>query len=162
VDLTVSQVGPTAQAVYADMLRTEVAPRLRGLGFKGSGSSYVLPDDDRWLIVAFQKDHYSRKDCVRFTVNLSVADKREWAEARVATTSLPLRPSGNTQYMGTEMAIIRLGNLMPPNGQDRWWEVGPLRPGGPPAKRVLKAIERLALPWFQTGAARWPEMARRP
>jgi hypothetical protein len=162
VDPTASRVGPTAQAVYADMLRTEIAARLRGLGFQGSGSSYVLPDDDRSLIVAFQKDYYSRKDCVRFTVNLSVADKREWAEARVATTSLPHRPSGNAHYMETEMAVIRLGNLMPPDGQDRWWEVGPRRPAGPPAKRVLKAIERLALPWFRTGAARWPEMARRP
>ncbi|HVD48366.1 MAG TPA: DUF4304 domain-containing protein [Candidatus Limnocylindria bacterium] len=155
-----SQVGPTAQAVYADMLRTEIAPRLRGLGFKGSGSSYVLPDDDRWLIVAFQKTYYSRKDCVRFTVNLTVADKRDWAEARVETPSLPFRPTGNAHYMETEMAVIRLGNLMPPDGQDRWWKVGPRRPGGQPAKRILKAIERLAIPWFQTGAARWPEMAR--
>jgi hypothetical protein len=160
VDLTVSQIGPTAQAVFADMLRTEIAPRLRGLGYKGSGSSYVLPDDDRWLIVAFQKNYYSRKDCVRFTVNLTVADKRDWSEARVETPSLPFRPSGNAHYMETEMAVIRLGNLMPPDGQDRWWKVGPRRPGGQPAKRILKAIERLAIPWFQTGAARWPEMAR--
>jgi hypothetical protein len=47
---------PTVQIVYADMLRTEIAPRLRVLGFKGSGNSYVLPDDDRWLLVGFQKN----------------------------------------------------------------------------------------------------------
>jgi hypothetical protein len=93
-------------------------------------------------------------------VNLTVADKRAWAEARIETPSLPLRPSGNAHYIGAEPAVIRLGNLMPHDGQDRLWEVGPRRPSGPPAKRVLEAIERLALPWFRTGAARWPEMAR--
>jgi hypothetical protein len=160
VDFTASQGGPTAQNLYAEMLRTEIAPRLRALGFKGSGSSYVLPTDDRWLIVAFQKDSYSRADCVRFTVNLTVANKRAWAEARIETPSLPLRPSGNAHYIEAEHVVIRLGNLMPPDGQDRWWEVGPRRPSGPSARRVIKAIERLALPWFRTGAARWPKMVR--
>jgi hypothetical protein len=162
VDIAAPRVGPTAQTIYADMLRLEIAPGLRALGFTGSGSSYVLPDSDRWLIVAFQKDYYSRADCVRFTVNLTVANKRAWAEARVKTPSLPVRPSGNAHYLDPEAATIRLGNLMPPDGQDRWWQVGPARRSGPPAIRVLSAIERLAVPWFQTGAARWPEMARPP
>lgn len=149
----------SAQSVFADMLRTEIAPRMRTLGFKGSGRSYELPDPDRWLIVAFQKDYYSRADCVRFTVNLTIADKREWDESRVKAPRLPLRPSGNAHYLQARSGVIRLGNLMPPDGQDRWWEVGPLRPSGPPARRVLRAIERLAIPWFRTGAARWPFMA---
>jgi hypothetical protein len=151
----------TAQTVFAEMLRTEIAPRLRTLGFKGSGRSYVLPDDERWLIVAFQKNYYSRADCVRFTVNLTVADKREEDESRVKAPRLPPRPSGNAHYLEVESGgVIRLGNLMPPDGQDRWWEVGPSRTSGPPARRVLRAIERLAIPWFRTGAARWPIMAR--
>jgi hypothetical protein len=150
----------TAQSVFAEMLRTEIAPHLRGLGFKGSGRSYVLPDDERWLIVAFQKDYYSRADCVRFTVNLAVANKRAWNEARVTAPGLPRRPSGNAHYWEDQSGgVIRLGNLMPPDGQDRWWEVGPGRPSGPQAKRILLAIERLAIPWFRTGVARWPIMA---
>ena len=142
------------------MLRTEIGPRLRSFGFKGSAPSYVLPDDERWLIVAFQKDRYSRADCVRFTVNLTVARKREWANGRANAPWLPLRPSGNAHYMQAGHVVIRLGNLMPPDGQDRWCEVGPSRPSGPAARRVLRAIERLAIPWFRTGAARWPDMAQ--
>jgi uncharacterized protein DUF4304 len=153
-----SPIQPTAQTVYATMLRTEIAPRLRELGFKGSGSSYLLPDDDRWLIVAFQRGRYSRADCVPFTVNLTAGDKRTWAEARARMSWLPLRPSGNAHYFVDQQSVIRLGNLMPPDGQDRWWEVRPTHPSGPTAARVLIAIERLALPWFRTGAARWPEM----
>jgi hypothetical protein len=158
VKVTMAPSEPTAQTVYATMLRTEIAPRLRELGFKGSGSKYVLPDDDRWLIVGFQKGQYSRADSVPFTVNLTIADKRAWAEARDRKSWLPLRPGGNSHYPVDEQSVIRLGNLMPPDGQDRWWEVRPTRPSGPTAARVLIAIERLALPWFRTGAARWPEM----
>ena len=92
-------------------------------------------------MVAFQKDYYSRADCVKFTVNLTVSDKRIWAIHRDRYDWYPVRPSGNSTYMPGSAQIIRLGNLMPPDGQDRWWEVGPRRPSGPAARRILKAIE---------------------
>jgi uncharacterized protein DUF4304 len=139
----------TAQAVYADMLRSEIAPRMRSLGFTGSGPAFVLPDDDRWLIVAFQKDRYSRADGVRFTVNLTVADKATWAADRRYEPSLPVRPSGNARYVIGTATVIRLGTLMPPRGEDRWWEIGPARPSGPAARRVLNAIEAHALSWLR-------------
>jgi hypothetical protein len=142
--------------MYADMLRVEIAPRLRALGLKGSGATYVLPDDDRWLLVAFQKDYYSRRDCVNFTVNLTVADKKAWDLARQYDPSLPIRPSGNTSYNGGSTKVLRLGNLMPPLGHDRWWEIGPRRASRPAANRVLKAIEGLAIPWLRFGTTRWP------
>jgi hypothetical protein len=139
----------TAQAIYADMLREVITPRLRALGFKGSGPSYVLPDDDWWLIVAFQKKFYSRADWMSFTVNLTVANKAAWANDRGYEPTLPIRPSGNTSYLfGTEK-VIRLGNLMPPRGEDRWWELEPQRPSKPAAMQVGSAIERLAIPWLR-------------
>ena len=146
----------TAQAVYTEMLRSEIAPRLRALGFKGSGPSFVLPDEARWLIVAFQKDRYSRADWVRFTVNLTVADKAAWADARQYEPTLPVRPSGTVRYTLGDAKVIRLGNLMPPSGGDRWWEVGPNRASGPASRQVLDAIERLALAWLRDGTIRWP------
>ena len=146
----------TAQTVFAVMLRSQITPRLRTLGFEGSGPSFVLPDEVRWLILAFQKDRSIRADCVRFTVNLTVADKQAWSDARRYEPSLPVRPSGNVHYVLGEAKVIRLGNLMPPRGTDRWWDVGPTRPSGPAARRVLNAIERLALPWFHHGTTRWP------
>lgn len=144
---------PTAQAIYADLLRTSIAPRLRTLGFKGSGARYVLPDDDRWLIVAFQKDRYSRSDWLSFTVNMTVAEKTAWAEAHAAQAWLPPRPGGNSNYPVDKTTVLRLGNLMP-SGEDRWWEVVPGRPTILAVVEVLDAIEHLAMPWLRAQFAR--------
>jgi hypothetical protein len=146
----------TAQLVYRDMLRTHIAPRLRGLGFTGSGATYVLPDDARWLLLGFQQRNI-RADCVRFTVNLTVADKETWDSARLAFSWLGVRPRANARFPPYSTGI-RLGNLMPPMGNDRWWEVGPPRPSKAVATRILRAIEDLAVPWLRTGATRWPEL----
>jgi uncharacterized protein DUF4304 len=143
------------------MLRTQIAPRLRSLGFKGSGAVYVLPDDARWLLIGFQKTYYSRADCVRFTVNLTAADKVMWDEARRRFDWLGIRPTGNSDF-APYSRMIRLGNLMPPNGSDRWWEIGPRRPSKPAASRILKAIESLAVPWLRVGTTRWPELIDAP
>jgi hypothetical protein len=64
----------TAQEAYAAMHRNDIAPRLRELGFKGSAGTYVLPDEESWRVVAFQKDRYSTRDWVHFTVNPLVSE----------------------------------------------------------------------------------------
>src|SRR5689334_15134911 len=99
---------PTAQSSYSEMLRTQVAPRMRALGFKGSGGRYVLPDADRWLIVAFQKNRYSTAESVSFTVNLTAANKEAWEKFR-GGWGLAEQPSGNAVYPGVE--VIRLGPI---------------------------------------------------
>ncbi len=141
----------TAQATYTDMLRLEVAPRLRALGFTGSGSSFVLPADDWWQVVGFQKDRHSRADRVRFTVNLTVAGKAAWATERARDPSLPGRPSGNTRYAAA--SVTRLGLLLPPRHEDQWWEVVPGTSTTATATRISDAIERHALPWFRDHSA---------
>ena len=141
--------GRTAQVIYAGMLRLQVAPRLRALGFTGSGAAYVFRDDQRWLIVGFQKDRHSTADSVRFTVNLTTADKHAWTQARAEQDWLPERPGGNAIYPRAN--TIRLGALMPPDGRDRWWEVGARYASGSAAAQVLAAIEQFALPWLRVG-----------
>lgn len=141
---------PTAQTTYADMLRGEIGPRLRALGFKGSAGKYILPDPDRWLMIGFQKDYYSRFEEVSFTVNVTAADKQAWVEAHAAQAWLPERPSGNSHYFVQRTTVIRLGNLMPPRGEDRWWEVRPGQPTTSVSAQVLDAIERRALPWLRS------------
>jgi len=138
------------------MLRDEIAPRLRAVGLRGSGSAYLLPDADRWLIVGFQKHPVSRADCVEFTVNLVVASKLSWAEDRDYEPSLPIRPGA--RYAGNTVNVVRLGELMPPRGDDRWWRVAPTRPTRAVATRVGNAIEHLAIPWLRT--ARTPNPAK--
>jgi hypothetical protein len=142
----------TAQAAYADMLRTAVAPRLRALGFKGSSLPYVLPDDDWWLIVGFQKSYHSTADSARFTVNLTAANKAAWAAGREQAPWLPLRPSGNLSYRFGK--VVRLGGLMPPAHGDLWWEIGPGIATEPVALQVVGAIERHGLPWLRSQTGR--------
>ncbi len=57
----------SAQDTFASMLREDIAPRLRDLGFKGSGRAFTLADDNFWVTIAFQKSTYSTRDVVRFT-----------------------------------------------------------------------------------------------
>jgi hypothetical protein len=42
------------QATYRAMLRDDIAPALRALGLKGSGSRYSLPDPESWALLGFQ------------------------------------------------------------------------------------------------------------
>ena len=140
----------TAQSVYATMLRLGVAPRLRALGFLGSGSKYLLPSPEWWQIVAFQKDRHSDPEHVRFTVNLTIANKAAWSADREYEPSLPVSPSGNTTYYFDTERLIRLGELLPPRHEDRWWDVIPGVPTDPVAELVTSAIERYGLAWLRT------------
>jgi hypothetical protein len=141
----------TAQDSYKNMLRSEIGPGLRALGFKGSGGRYVLPDDERWQLVAFQGNRYNRADRVSFTVNLTAADKAKWAQTRADQMWLPEQPTGNSHFPVDKMILIRLGNLLPPLGEDRWWDVTPDRTTAPVSSEVLGAIETFGIPWLQKG-----------
>ena len=46
---------PTAQQAFVSMAKNEIAPRLRELGFKGSGQKFRLPSDTHLLALDFQR-----------------------------------------------------------------------------------------------------------
>jgi hypothetical protein len=146
-----------AQEAYAAMHRNEVAPRLRELGFKGSAGMYVLPDDEWWRVVAFKKDRYSTRDWVRFTVNLALTAKDEWAEQGTRRDRPRRHPSGAIELVGYHS---RIGNQMPPRGEDRWWEIGVdrlVKAAAPPTspdlvgREVVAAITGFGVPWLLGG-----------
>ena len=143
----------TAQATYAAMLRDWIAPRLRELGFRGSGGTYLLPDERRWALIGFQKDRYSDARQVRFTVNVAVADRAAWEAARAEHPWLPPRPSGNTHYPIGD--LVRIGQLLPAR-VDTWWVVPAAAPTDGVADEVVRAIRDYALPWMREhlGSAR--------
>lgn len=112
----------SAQVTFAAMLRDELAPRLRQLGFKGSGQAFSIPDDERWIHIGFQKSAWSDADAVRFTANVTVASKAEWDRMRQERTHLPAKPAPNTFY-GSFVWQKRIGHLLP-GGEDHWWSIG--------------------------------------
>ncbi|WP_084965824.1 DUF4304 domain-containing protein [Thermoactinospora rubra] len=87
----------SAQEAFRVMLRDEIAPALRELGFVGSGQIYRLPDDRHWARLGFQKSAFSMWEQVSFTINLSVVSKELWEQRRSAGR-LPARPAPSTFY----------------------------------------------------------------
>jgi hypothetical protein len=129
---------------FRTMMRQHVAPELRRMGFRGSGQSFVLPSEDYWVLLGFQRSRSSSAEAVRFTVNTTVVSKQEWAQARERASYLPERPTANTSY-GTFAWWKRIGRLLP-DGQDRWWTLSSGSAIASLAAEVLDAIRTYALP----------------
>jgi hypothetical protein len=102
---------PTALALYAAMMKDDVAPRLRRLGLKGSGGRFHLPSDTCWALLGFQRSAWNDADHVRFTVNLTCVAKAAWEAAR-ETKGLSERPLPNVRY-GLFAPSTRIGDLRP-------------------------------------------------
>jgi uncharacterized protein DUF4304 len=133
----------TAQEAFTKMLKQEVAPALRRLGFKGSGQRYELPSDTHWAIIGFQKFTWSDQERVEFTLNITVAGKDEWAHAREKRPYLSAKPSANTRGgVGWEQ---RISDLMSEN-EERRRAVTADRPTEPVAGEVVGAIRDFAIP----------------
>jgi hypothetical protein len=132
------------------MLRDEIAPALRRMGFKGSGTSYELPDDTDWLQLGFQSSKWNSSEEVMFTVNLAIASKAAWARL-AADRGYKGKPNPNASY-SYDTAVWRLGPLA--FGHDRWWPVTdiPHQSAGV-AAQVLEAIDRVGLPWLRSKGA---------
>jgi hypothetical protein len=126
------------------MIRGDLAPALRALGFKGSGQVYTLPDAENWALVGIQRSQFSDRNDLRFTINLTVADKAMWAKRRADHLWLPERPSANTSY-GGDIWQARIGQLMPER-PDKWWRISPDTDVARLAAEFLAAIRDLALP----------------
>lgn len=132
----------SAQNRFGAMLREHVAPRLRVLGFQGSGQSYTLPDERCYALLGFQKSKANTADKVLFTVNLSVVNKAAWAESERPRTGT--RPTANISY-GDPVWWQRIGTFLPGNG-DNWWTLADDSDVRSVAQEVLRAIEGAALP----------------
>jgi len=129
---------------FRTMIREHVAPELRRMGFRGSGQSFMLPSEDHWVLLGFQKSRSSSAEAVRFTVNITVVSKQEWAQAREHASYLPERPTPNTSY-GTFTRWKRIGRLLP-DGWDRWWTLSSGSSTASIAAEVLDTIRIYALP----------------
>jgi hypothetical protein len=134
----------SAQETFVSMLRDDIAPALRGMGFKGSGRSYRLDDEACFIQLGFQSSKYSTGDAVSFTINLSVVGKEAWNRAREEHPHFSIRPAPNTYY-GKFSWWRRIGSLMP-GGQDQWWIIAAGQPTAPIAGEVVDAIREFGIP----------------
>jgi len=126
------------------MVKEQIAPALRELGFKGSGQRFTLPDDEHWALIGLQKFTWSDREEVEFTANVTVARRDAWEEERARRPGLPKQPSANIFY-GTYAWQQRIGSLAP-GGEERKWRVSPDRPTDAVAEDFVAAVREYALP----------------
>ena len=137
----------TSQDAYRALLRDFISPALRRVGFKGSGGTYVLPDDDQWVLVGFQRSVWGDRHETRFTANLTVASKDGWARRRREEPTWPKRPAANTRY-GSSIWQSRIGLILPAR-VDTWWTIRPDSNLASLASDVLAALRDHGLPALQ-------------
>ena len=106
------------------------------------------------MLVAFQKDRYSDRREVRFTVNVTWADKASWADARDRVPYMRARPSGTALYPLPDEAFRwnRLGTIMPIH-RDFWFPIAAGQDTATMASEIVSMIERYAIPWFRSEEA---------
>jgi hypothetical protein len=142
------------------MMKTQVGPGLRALGFKGSGQNYELRDAPaHWAMLGFQKSVASDAEQVRFTVNLLVVGRDDWERMRAERPNCPRRPTANTAQAAWSP---RLGDLLPNRGSeipgratgpDAWWYVNAGQDTSEVANALVRMVEKFALPGMQRAMA---------
>jgi len=127
-----------AQDLFRIMLRDQVAPELRRLGFKGSGQRYDLrTEGGDFGMLAFQKDAGSTGAYVRFTINLVV-----------------VRRSGSVGWRD------HVGSLLD-DPHDHWWTIRVGDDVSAVADHVLWVSRERALPELRYRLGVGPPVSRR-
>lgn len=139
----------TAQDAYKVLMRDYIAPRLRELGFKGSGREFWLSSESFWAGIGFQASAWSDKSAVQFTVNIQVVEKDRWAELLASRPDrrYPKRPAANSSYSTRVAWATRIGELM--DGQDHWWSTRGVVNLAALAEEVVEVIRERVLPEMQ-------------
>lgn len=134
----------SAQGWFRLMVRTRLAPGLRGYGFIGSGQTFRASLDGYYAQVTLQQATVESKRYVRFTADLSIMQRNEWDE------QLRVRPYyGSRQHPTAAGWTARIGELMSVGGfpiGDLWWELDAGRPFDSLAEEVVSAVREFGLP----------------
>jgi hypothetical protein len=135
---------PTAHQVFDEMLRSGIRPPLQALGFGGSGSTFTWPAPNAIAHLGFQKSQLSNDGAVKFTVNVTVADRSKWDLLRQTRPHLPEEPLPNTRY-AKEIWQRRIDRLIP-DERHRWWWVEADGNWMGVANEVVEAITAYVVP----------------
>jgi len=108
-----------AQLRFDALVKNSWGPRLRALGFTGSGRTWTLPDRSDWAMLGFQTSQASTAEESKFTMNLLVVGKSEWAAQREVNAWMSAKPSPNVRSLARYQE--RIGALM--KGNDHWWRL---------------------------------------
>ena len=119
---------------------------MKSLGFTGSGSTFTWPSESSFSQIGLQKSQFSDRDELKFTMNVTVADKTVWEAARVAKPYLSTKPAPNRFY-GTFIWQRRIGKLLPSN-EDLWWTLRANDDWKHVSEAVVSAVTGYVIPEF--------------
>src|ERR1700691_2996537 len=142
----------TAQTAFKIMLRDQIAPALRKMGFKGSGNSYEMFRDGYRVLIQVQRSKFSTRDSVQFDANVS--------DVHPPTIELFNKENERARQQGKDLEngggySDRLNNLAGGNAYGFPWIVKPDEPRGPVAEDFIECVRRYFLPVIE-------EETRRP
>ena len=136
---------------YAAMVKEQISPGMRRLGFTGTAGRYELASPSHWLLVGLQKSSGSSPLGVKFTVNVCAISFTDWMRMSARQPRLGARPSA--YYLHDPPArSARIGQLM--GGDDHWWRLDPATDPAAIAAEVLDAVSTFAVPWLHQHARR--------
>ncbi len=154
----------TAHDAYRHMLRDELGPRLRALGFTSPDDTttandtpdFRLPIPGHHALIGPHEYWANNPASFQFTINVLVTSHTAWQTFRAAWQTFraagndfqgnpwPEEPATSTHYGPTGPWTTRLGQLM--GLGDKWWYISPRRPTEPVADEITTAVQHFALP----------------
>lgn len=136
----------SAQESFDLFLREHITPLLSERGFKKKGSTFGLRGTGVWGILNFQKDRWSTRDEVGFTINVSL-----FSDFLGQQDIHGLGGAFSDRKVPAEVACHwreRIGSLFPAR-QDTWWRV----PDGWIRQRLIDDVQGAlvdhAIPWLR-------------
>lgn len=141
-----SEIERNAQDWFRFMVDTNLAPGLRALGFFGVGRRFRIESPRHWGEIAVEQSRSFTERAVRFTLNIGVMSRDEWAEQLRVRPYYPASETAKAQWMGWEApigSVVRVGGH--PIGE-LWWELEVGRPFQALAREVLMMVREYALP----------------
>jgi hypothetical protein len=91
------------------------------MGLRGSGQHYYLPSDSCWAQLGLQRNKWSDRHAVEFTVNLSVVSRAVWARTVETDPWVGAKPSPNL-YTLTEGRFQESIHIVA-GGGFQWWHL---------------------------------------
>ena len=136
----------SAQTAFKLMVRDQIAPALRRMGFKGTGNNYEMSVEGYRVQVQLQRSKWSTRDCVQFDANVSVVHP--------ATIELFNEENRRARQQGKEIEDLdggggfhaRLNSLARRNALGFPWIVGPDEASEPIADDFIECVRQYFLP----------------
>src|SRR5262252_4164422 len=127
-------------ALIEEVIRLDLGPTLKGLGFKKSGRSFYRHVDKILQIVNVQSSQRNYAGRGTFTINLGVFYP---AVSKTRGLSVSKTPKEYDSTLRT-----RIGKLLP-GGLDHWWEVDSGTRISALAEEINRAVVDQGVPWLE-------------